>query len=57
MQNDLPKLIAELVTLGEDAQELSLIAELFDALDEKAQKAILANLTAERDALVKIAQK
>jgi hypothetical protein len=53
MQHDLQKIIAELVSFGENAEELSLIAELFDALDETAQKAMLENLVRERDTLAK----
>ncbi|MEK7608784.1 MAG: hypothetical protein AAB495_04355 [Patescibacteria group bacterium] len=40
----LEKIIAELITLGEDAEELSVWKELWDALGEESQAALLKNL-------------
>lgn len=57
MQNDFQKLVEELIALGEDARELSLIAELFSTLDEQAQKEMIESLSKERDALIKISSK
>ncbi len=57
MQNDFQQLKDELIALGEDAQELALIAELFPSLDDQAQREMIASLSKERDALVKIAKK
>ncbi len=57
MQNDFQKLVEELIALGEDARELSLITELFPTLDEQAQKEMIESLSKERDALIKISSK
>jgi hypothetical protein len=57
MQNDFQKLVEELIALGEDAQELALITELFPTLDKQAQKEMVESLSKERDALTKISSK
>ncbi len=57
MNNDFQKLTEELIALGEDARELSLIGELFPTLDEQAQKEMIESLSKERDALIKISSK
>lgn len=43
----LEKLVAELVTLGENQEELSMWIELYDTLSEEERKKIILNLEKE----------
>ncbi len=46
-------LIKELIALGEDKEELSLIMSMLDKLDDQAQTELMQNLIRERDELKK----
>ena len=54
MNEELKKLIDELVKLGEDRKELSAIAHFFPTLDEEGQTALIVSLQKELEALKKI---
>lgn len=56
MQHTFEELRKQLVALGEDATEFSLIADIFPAMDEQAQTELIATMEKELEALQKIPQ-